>query len=171
MGAKLGLSLWGRNKDWGFLRTECWGKIFVPKREEDESRRKLRNDEIHSRYYSPNIVRVIKSRKMRWVGQVAHMGEGRGVYRVLVGRPERKRPLRRPRRRWENNTKLDLRETEIDGRTAFSWLRVVSNGGLLRTRWWTFGFHKERRIFFISWVTINFSNNFLYHEVSEWVSK
>jgi hypothetical protein len=61
------------------------------------------------------FVRVIKSRRMRWVGHVAGMGEWRGVYRVLVGRPEGKRPLRRPRRRWEDNIKLDLRETVIDG--------------------------------------------------------
>jgi hypothetical protein len=71
-------------------------KIFGLKREEDRSWRKLHNDELHSLYSSSNIVRVIKSRKMRWVGHVARMGEGRGVYRVLVGRPEGKRPLGRP---------------------------------------------------------------------------
>jgi hypothetical protein len=75
-------------------------KIFGPKREEDESWRKLHNDELHNLYSSPNIVRVIKSRWMRWAGHVARMGEGRGVYRVLFGRPEGKRPLGRPRRRW-----------------------------------------------------------------------
>jgi hypothetical protein len=75
-------------------------KIYGPKREEDGSWRKLHNDELHSLYSSPNIVRVIKSRKMRWAGHVAHIGEGRGVYRVLVGRPERKRPLGRPRHWW-----------------------------------------------------------------------
>jgi hypothetical protein len=62
-----------------------------------------------------NIVRVIKSRRMRWVGHVTHMGEGRGVYRVLVGRLKGERPLERPRCRWEDNIKMDLRETEIDG--------------------------------------------------------
>jgi hypothetical protein len=61
------------------------------------------------------MVRVIKSRRMRWVGHVAHMQEGRGVYRVLVGRPKDKRPLGRPRCKWEDNTKLDLREIGIDG--------------------------------------------------------
>jgi hypothetical protein len=66
-------------------------------------------------YSSPHIVRVIKSRKMRWAGHVACMGEGRGVYRALVERPESKRPLVRPRRRWEDNIKLDLREIVIDG--------------------------------------------------------
>jgi hypothetical protein len=73
----------------------------------------LHNDELHSLYSSPNIVRVIKSRRMRWAGHVARMGEVRGVYRVLVGRPEGKRPLGRRRR--ENNIKLDLREIGIDG--------------------------------------------------------
>jgi hypothetical protein len=72
-------------------------KIFGPKMEEDGSWRKLHNDELHSLYSSPNIVRVIKSRRMMWAGYVARMGEGRGVYRVLVGRSECKRPLGRPR--------------------------------------------------------------------------
>jgi hypothetical protein len=74
-------------------------KIFGPKREEVGSWRKLHNDELHSLYSSPNIVRVIKSRRMRWAAHVARMAEGRGVHRVLVGRPEGKRPLERPRRR------------------------------------------------------------------------
>jgi hypothetical protein len=90
-------------------------KIFGPKREEDRSWRKLHNDELHSLYSSPNIVRVIKSRKMRSVGHVACMGEGRGVYRIFVGRPEGKRPLGRPRHKWEDNIKMDLREIGIDG--------------------------------------------------------
>jgi hypothetical protein len=68
-------------------------KIFEPKREEDGSWRKLHNDELHELYSSPNIVRMIKSRRMRWVGHVARREEGRDVYRVLVGRPESKRPL------------------------------------------------------------------------------
>jgi hypothetical protein len=68
----------------------------------------LHNDELHSLYSSTNIVRVIKSRRMRWVGHVARMEEGGGVYRVLVGRPEGKRPLGRPKRRWEDNIKIDL---------------------------------------------------------------
>jgi hypothetical protein len=78
-------------------------KIFGPEREMDGSWRKLHNDELHILYFSPNIVRVIKSRRMRWDGHVARMGEGRVVHRVLVGRPEGKRPLGRPRRRWEDN--------------------------------------------------------------------
>jgi hypothetical protein len=90
-------------------------RLFGPKREEDGSWRKLHNDELHSLYSSPNIVKAIKSRRMWWAGHVARMGDGRGVYRVLIGRPEVKRPLGRPRRRWEDNIKLDLRDIEIDG--------------------------------------------------------
>jgi hypothetical protein len=89
-------------------------RIFGPKRKEDGSWRKLHNDELHNLHSSPNIVRMIKSRRMRWVGHVARMEEGRGVYRVLVGRPKGKRPLGRPRRWWEDNIKLDLREIGID---------------------------------------------------------
>jgi hypothetical protein len=97
-------------------------RIFGPKREEDGSWRKLHNDELHSLYSSPNIVRVIKSRRMRWAGHVARMGEERSVYRVLVGRPEGKRPLGRPRRRWVDNINMDLREIWIDGA---NWIQVA----------------------------------------------
>jgi hypothetical protein len=97
-------------------------KIFGPKREEDGSWRKLHNDELHSLYSSPNIVRVIKSRRMMWAGHVARMGEERGSYRVLGGRPEGKRPLGRPRRRWEDNIKMDLREIKIHGA---KWIRLA----------------------------------------------
>jgi len=99
-------------------------RIFGPKREEDRSRRKLHNDELHSLYASPNIVKVIKSKRMRWAGHVARTGEERGVYRVLVGRPEGKRPLRRPRRRWEDNIKMDLREIGIDGA---NWIQLAQD--------------------------------------------
>jgi hypothetical protein len=97
-------------------------KIFGPKREEDGSWRKLHNNELHSLYSLRNIVRVIKSRRMMWAGHVARMGEGRGVYRVFVGRPEGKRPLGRPRRRWEDNIKMDLRDIGIDGA---NWIRLA----------------------------------------------
>jgi hypothetical protein len=76
-------------------------RIFGPKMEEDGSWRKLHNDELHNLYSSPNIVKVIICRRMRWAGHVARMGEGRDVYRILVGKPESKRPLGRSRRRWE----------------------------------------------------------------------
>jgi len=77
--------------------------------------RKLHNEELNDLYCSPNFVRVIKSRRMRWAGHVARMGERRGVYRVLVGIPEGKRPLGRPRRRWEDNIKMDLQEVGCEG--------------------------------------------------------
>ena len=70
----------------------------------------LHNEELSDLYSLPNIVRLVKSRRMRWAGHVARMEEGRGVYRVLVGKPEGKRPLGRPRRRWEDNIKMDLQE-------------------------------------------------------------
>jgi hypothetical protein len=96
-------------------------RIFGPRREEDESWRKLHSDELDSLYSSPNIVRGMKSRRMRWAGHMARMGEGRGVYRVWVGRPEGKRPLGRPRHRWEDNIKMDLREIGIDGA---NWIQL-----------------------------------------------
>jgi hypothetical protein len=97
-------------------------KVFGPKREEGGSWRKLHNDKLHDLYSSPNIVRVIKSRRMRWAGHVARVGEGRGAYMFLVGRPEGKRPLRIPRRRWEDNIKMDLGEIGIDGA---NWIRLA----------------------------------------------
>jgi transcription termination factor 2 len=101
------------------------GRIFGPKREKDGSWRKLHNDELHNLYSSPNIVRVTKSRRMRWVGHVARMEEGRGVRRALVGRPEGKRPpLGRPRRRWEDNIKMDVRKVGIDGA---NWIQLVQD--------------------------------------------
>jgi hypothetical protein len=81
----------------------------------------LHNDELHSLYSSPNIVRVIISRRMRWAGRVAYMEERRGVHKVLAVRPEGKRPLGRPKRRWEDNIKIDLRVIGIDG-TNWIWL-------------------------------------------------
>jgi hypothetical protein len=98
-------------------------RIFGPKREEDGSWRKRHNDELHSLYTSLNIVKVIKSRRMRWAGHVARMGEGRSVYRVLVGRCEGKR-LGRPRHRWKDNIEMDLRETGID---ETNWIRLAQD--------------------------------------------
>jgi hypothetical protein len=85
-------------------------RIFGPKMDEVTGEwRKLHNEELNDLYTSPNIVRVIKF-IMRWAGHGAHMGERRGIHRVLVGKPERKRPLGRPRHRWEANIKRDLQE-------------------------------------------------------------
>jgi hypothetical protein len=85
-------------------------RIFGPKRDEVAGEwRKLNNEELNDLYSSPTIVRVIKSRRMRWAGHVARMGEGRGVYRVLVGKPEGKRLLGRPKRRLEDNIKWIFR--------------------------------------------------------------
>ena len=84
-------------------------RVFGPKRDEVTGEwRKLHNEELRDLYSLPNIVRVVKSRRMRWAGHVARMGEGRDVHRVLVGKPEGKRPLGRPRR--DDNIKMDLRE-------------------------------------------------------------
>ena len=91
--------------------------------------RKLHNEELNDLYSSPNIVRVIKLRRMRWAGHVARMGERRGVYRILVGKPERKRPLGIPRRRWEDNIKMGLQEVGVW--TGSSWLRIGTGGGRL----------------------------------------
>jgi hypothetical protein len=84
-------------------------RLFGPKRDEVTGGwRKLRNEELHCLYSSPSIVRVIKARRMRWAGHVARMGVVRGAYNILVEKPEGRRPLGRPRRRWEDNIKMDL---------------------------------------------------------------
>jgi hypothetical protein len=105
-------------------------KLFGPKREEDGSWRKLHNDGLHSLYSSPNIIRVIKLRR-EWAGHVARMVEGRGVYRVLVGRPEGRRPLGRRRRRWEDSSKMDLRDIGIGGA---NWIQLAQD----RVQWLAF---------------------------------
>ena len=81
-------------------------------------------------YLSPNIVRVIKSRRMRWAGHIVHMGERRGIYRVLVGKPEGNRPLGRLRHRWEGNFKMDLQEM---GCGVMDWIKLTQD----RDRWQT----------------------------------
>ena len=100
-------------------------RVFGPKRDEVTGEwRKLHNEEISDLYSLPNIVQVVKSRRMRWAGHVACMGEGRGVHRVLVGRPEGKRPLGRPRRRWGDNIKMDLQEV---GRGCEDWMELAQD--------------------------------------------
>ena len=99
-----------------FFENRVLSRIFGPKRDEVRGEwRKLHIEEFNDLYCSSNIVRVIKSRRMRWTGHVARMEERRGVYRVLVGKPEGKRPLGRPRHRWENNLKMDLQEVGCGG--------------------------------------------------------
>jgi hypothetical protein len=91
--------------------------------------RKLHNGECHDLYSSPTVVWVIKSRIMRWMGHVACMVEGRGVYRFLVGKPEGKIPLGRPRCRWEDNIKMDVQEV---GCVGMDWIELAQD----RDRWW-----------------------------------
>jgi hypothetical protein len=100
-------------------------RIFGPKSKVAGEWRKLHNEELNDLYSSPSIVQVIKSRRMRWSGHVTHMGENRGVYRVLVGNPGGKRPLGRPRCRWGENIKLDL-----VGSKGMDW----NNGAQVRDR-------------------------------------
>jgi hypothetical protein len=90
--------------------------------------RRLHNKELYALYSSPNIIRVIKSRRLRLAGHVARMGERRGAYRALVGKPDGRRPLERPRRRWEDNIKMDLREIGWGG---MDWINLAQD----RDRW------------------------------------
>ena len=100
-------------------------RIFGPKRDGVTGEwRKLHNEELNDLYSSPNIVRVIKSRRLRWAEHVARMEEGRVVHKVLVGKPEGKRPLGRPRRRWEDNIKMDLEEV---GRGCGDWMELAQD--------------------------------------------
>jgi len=92
--------------------------------------RRLHNEELNDLYCSPNIVRVIKWRRMRWAGHVARMGEEMEVYKVLVGKPEGRRPLGRPRHRWVYNIKMDLQEV---GCGYNDWIRLAQD----RDRFWT----------------------------------
>ena len=104
-------------------------RVFRSKRDEVTGEwRKLHNEELSDLYSLPNIVWVVKLRRMRWAGHVARMGEGRGVHRVLVGKLEGKRPLGRPRSRWEDNIKMDLQEV---GGSCGDWMELAQD----RDRW------------------------------------
>jgi hypothetical protein len=106
-------------------------RIFGPKRDEVAGEwKKLHKKELHILYSSPNIIRQIKSRRMRWAGHVARMGEERKLYRVLVGKPEGKRPRGRPRRRWEDGIRMDVREIGCGG---VEWIKQVQD----RNQWLT----------------------------------
>jgi hypothetical protein len=100
----------------------------LPKRDEAAGEwGRLHNEELNGLYSPPNIIRVIKSRRMRWAGYVARMGEKRGAYRILVGRSEGRRPLVRPRRSWEDNIKTDLQDVGW----GMDWIEVAQD----RDRW------------------------------------
>jgi hypothetical protein len=105
-------------------------RIFGPKRDKVTGEwRKLHNEELNDLYFSPNVVWVIKLR-MRWAGHGAHMGERRGVYRILLGKHEGKRSLGRPRHRWEGSIKMDLQEVGCGGMDY--WIELAED----RDRWW-----------------------------------
>ena len=107
-------------------------KIFGARRDEITGEwRKLHNAELHALYSSPNIIRNLKSGQLRWAWHVAHMEQLRNAYRVLVGKPESKRPLGRPRRRWEDNIKMELREVGCDSR---DWIAFAED----RDQWWAY---------------------------------
>ena len=107
-------------------------RIFELKRDEVTGEwRKLHNEELNDLYSTPSIFRVIKSRRMEWVGHVTRMGERVGVYRVLMGKPEGKRLLGRPRLRWEDNIKMDIQKEVCGVWTGWSWPRLGTGGGHL----------------------------------------
>jgi hypothetical protein len=87
-------------------------------------------ENLYGLYSSPNVIRVMKSRRMGWAGHATHMGDRRGAYRVLVGRPEGNTPLGRPRRRWDNDIRMDLKET---GWLGVAWIELAQD----RDRWRT----------------------------------
>ena len=143
-------------------------RIFGPRREEETGEwRRLHKEELNDLYSSPNIVRVIKSRRMRWAGHVERMDEEKGVYRVLVGKPEGKRPQGRPRLRWVYNIRMDLQEV---GCVYMDWIGLAQD----RDRWRTpvsaemnLGFPWNARNFLTSCKPVSFSRRTLYHGVSK----
>jgi hypothetical protein len=105
-------------------------RILEPKRDEVTGEwRKLHNEELNDLYISPNIILVKKSRRIRWAGHVARMGKRKGVYRVLVGKPGGKRPLGRPRYRWEDNILVNLQDVGWGAWTGLIWLKIGTGGG------------------------------------------
>ena len=94
-------------------------RIFRSKRDDNGEFRRLHNEELHSVYRSPNIVRVIKSRRLRWAGHVARMKEGSSAFKIVTGKPTGKRPLGRPMRRWKDNSRMDLEEIVVN---AGNWV-------------------------------------------------
>ena len=143
-------------------------RVFGPKRDDVTGKwRKLHNEELSDLYSLPNIVRVVKSRRMRWAGHVALMGQGRGVHMVLVGKPEGKRPLGRPRRRRGDNIKMDHQEV---GGGCGDWMELAQD----RDRWralvstvMNFRVPKMRGISLLAAEPVSFSRRDLPHGVSK----
>jgi len=143
-------------------------RIFGPRRDEVTGEwRRLHNEELNDLYTSPNIVRVIKSRRMWWAEHVARIGEERGVYRVLVGKPEGKKQLGRPRRRWVDNIMMDLQEVGCGymdwiglAQDRDSWRALVSAVMNFRVPW-------NAGNFLTSCKPVSFSRRILHHGVSK----
>jgi hypothetical protein len=107
------------------LENRVLRRIFGPNRDVVTGEwRKLHSEELHNLYSSTDIIRQVKSRRMRWAGHVARMGEERKVYKVLVGKLEGRRPLGRPKRRWEDGVRMDLREIGLGG---MDWIRLAQD--------------------------------------------
>jgi hypothetical protein len=154
-------------------------RIFGPKRDGVTGGwRKLHTEELHNLYSSPSTIRIIKSRRMRWAEHVARMGEKRNVYRLLVGKPEGKRPLGRPRRRWIDNIKMELSEIGLSvvdwiglAQDRYRWrafvnsvmnLRVAYNAGNLPSGCTTCGLSSGTQLYRVRWVVSSFLYNTRY---------
>jgi hypothetical protein len=123
MGAKLGLLTLREEHKLRVFEKKVLRRTFRPRRDEVTGDwKKLHNEELHNLYFSPNIIRMIKSRRMRWAGHVARMGETRNAYWIVVGKPEVKRSLGRPRRRCLDNIKMDLGEI---GWECMDWIELA----------------------------------------------
>ena len=161
------LTLWEERK-LTVLENMVLRRIFGPRRDEVTGKwRRMHNEELNYLYPSPNIVRVIKSRRMRWAGHVARMGEESGVYRVLVGKPEGRRLLGRPRRRWVDNIRTDLQEVECGymdwnglAQDRDRWRTLLSAVMNLQVPW-------NAGNFLTSCKPVSFSRRILHHGVSK----
>ena len=140
-------------------------RTFGPRRDEVTGEwRRLHNDERNDLYSSPNIVRVIKSRRMRWAGHVARMGEERGVYMVLVGKPEGRRPLGRPRHRWVDNIRMDLKEMTCG---YMDWIGLAQDRRTLVSAVMNLGVPWNAGNFLTSWNPVSFSRRTLHRGESK----